>query len=224
MAENTPDITDPVGMELASRGLAQVVEQTHALAAPTISLRPEPQVDTVLVGTSRLGGDPDLPAGTPWPLRDGRPLSFVGQVDLSAVTPHDAEGLLPTTGLLSFFYDVEESPWGFDPADRGGWAVVHTPDPSQLERREAPVELTESFPDSVTLVPALTLTYPESLGSLAALLDEEEQDIYWEVLAESGPSHRILGPAVAIQSDGAAMALQCQMVTHGINAGGPEGY
>ena len=75
-------------------------------------------------GASRFGGRPDVPEGFAWPSWPGEdggthPLSFLAQFDCAALAPLDREGLLPKTGLLSFFYDAESQPWGFDPADRG---------------------------------------------------------------------------------------------------------
>src|SRR5205807_1135058 len=54
------------------------------------------------VGASRIGGDPDLPKGTPWPMHAGKPLSFVAQFDLAEVARAGKVGL-PKKGLLSFF-------------------------------------------------------------------------------------------------------------------------
>lgn len=60
------------------------------------------------LGTSRLGGLPDLPAGTDWPAIDGEPLSFILQIDLGAV-PRRTRGMLPASGLLSLFLGRNES-------------------------------------------------------------------------------------------------------------------
>ena len=56
-----------------------------------------------------------------------RPLSVVASLDCAALRDHVLPGLsLPHEGTLTYFYDVaEQSTWGFDPADRGSWRVVH---------------------------------------------------------------------------------------------------
>lgn len=86
------------------------------------------------MGESRLGGEPDLPKGTTWPhvtctkkdfgiapehFRPGTlpepdakgryqvPLGFIAQLDLADLAAHDADGLLPTTGMLWFFLRQE---------------------------------------------------------------------------------------------------------------------
>jgi uncharacterized protein YwqG len=56
------------------------------------------------VGSSRLGGGPDLPPSFDWPVDKGRPLDFLLQVNLRDVAAHDSTGLFPRAGLLTFFY------------------------------------------------------------------------------------------------------------------------
>ena len=68
---------------------------------------------------------------------DDRPLSFMAQVNL-ADTSGLTNGVLPATGLLSFFYDAVNQPWGFDPADSGGRAVRYWPANAALVRCEYP--------------------------------------------------------------------------------------
>jgi Domain of unknown function (DUF1963) len=65
------------------------------------------------VSNSRLGGLPALPAGVDWPLqlKTGKPLSFLAQVDLSALPKTPLSGspdgvTLPLEGMLFFFADI----------------------------------------------------------------------------------------------------------------------
>ena len=46
-----------------------------------------------------------------------RPLAFLAQFDCASLAPLDREGLLPKTGLLSFFYELGSQRWGYDPKD-----------------------------------------------------------------------------------------------------------
>jgi len=89
------------------------------------------------IGASRIGGGPDVPAGFTWPTHKGRPLDFLLQINLA-----DVQGLqcgldLPAQGVLSFFYDTDTQPWGYDPADRGGHGV-RLFDADGLQRSPAP--------------------------------------------------------------------------------------
>ncbi len=83
------------------------------------------------VGCSRIGGRPDVPSDFVWPTYEGssydvelkcRPLSFLAQINLRDVAAWDEEHLLPTEGILSFFYELETMQWGFDPKDEGSFS------------------------------------------------------------------------------------------------------
>ena len=62
----------------------------------------------MIVGDSKFGGEPDVAKGFTWPVTDdNRPLSFVFQVNLKDVSTYDKEHILPSSGILYFFYDIE---------------------------------------------------------------------------------------------------------------------
>lgn len=84
-------------------------------------------------GLSKFGGLPDLAPGTTWPTFHERPLTFVVQIDLADV-PEDVRSSLciPPAGLLSFFFDDAEQPWGYSPAHRGAAAVLFAPEVGKL--------------------------------------------------------------------------------------------
>lgn len=93
------------------------------------------------IGSTRFGGRPDLPSGFAWPTGDGGPLAFLGQIDLAEVHPFDIERRLPEHGVLTFFVDVANPPWGFDPLHRRQFAVNFFPDQFKLERRDFPSKI-----------------------------------------------------------------------------------
>jgi hypothetical protein len=62
----------------------------------------------MLIGASRVGGVPDLPPGVAWPTYDGKPVTFVAQIDLSEL-PREVGALLPAEGWLYAFYDIDAS-------------------------------------------------------------------------------------------------------------------
>lgn len=151
-------------------------------------------------GRTRLGGRPDLPIGTPWPLGpDQRPLPFVAQVNLADTAPLDREGVLPRSGLLSFFFDssgIEE-----------GARVVYTPAETHLRRLEPPEELAagERF-RPVALIPEREATLPPAWhGPMTSHL--ELPDEAWSAyefdqeVVDQGPWHRMLGHPDDVQGD-----------------------
>lgn len=123
------------GARFSERRVAELVE----LAAPRIAFTVS-EAHAQGVGTSRFGGDPDLPRGTEWPVVrltkkaaaeqlfvelaevphavDGKhvilPLGFVAQLRLEELSPFDPDARLPPAGLLSFFarQDIQEGQHG----------------------------------------------------------------------------------------------------------------
>ena len=113
---------------------------------------------TVPVGATKIGGRPDLPEETAWPRRSDRireramepvlgtiPLAFLAQVELQEAAralPPD-ENPLPTSGVLSFFYDAYDQPWGYDPEDRHDFRVIHSGPKEDLAPAVPPEDLPE---------------------------------------------------------------------------------
>ena len=79
------------------------------------------------VGASKLFGAPDIFDGFEWPTIevDGEEydLSFIGQINLAEATKFDKDGVLPKTGMLYFFYDLDEMP--HDPSDANACRVIY---------------------------------------------------------------------------------------------------
>ncbi|HEX6123468.1 MAG TPA: YwqG family protein, partial [Ktedonobacterales bacterium] len=199
-----------------------------ALTRDSIRLRGQPAEEAQLpVGASKLGGRPDLAPGTPWPSRDGAPLAFVAQVRLEDAAPYDPARLLPTAGLLSFFYDAQQETYGADPADRGGWQVLyHTGEASQLQRLEAPAGLPAAArytARALSFTAEVTLPQDPQLERAEWHWAPGQQERYEDLLADlpsaaerAQPHHRMLGYADTLQDD---MRLQCQLVAHGVKIG-----
>jgi uncharacterized protein YwqG len=213
--------------QLDAAGLGRYADSLCAAALPGIRLLADSQADAAIVGTSRLGGSPDLPAGLSWPVNGhGTPLSFIAQLDLAEISAHDTEGILPGNGLLSFFYEAAtQMACGFDPADHGAWAVIHTAGGTTVEPRQVPdgVPAPGRFP-AVGLRPHLELTFAPWESFLVERLDMtgDEGFAYAEMLPPAGgTTHRLLGHPDPLQGD---MQLECQLVTHGLYCGDESGY
>src|SRR5216683_5486259 len=215
------------GLRLEARGLGQYAAKLQQLIRPAVRLRPQTlNEETDGLGRSRLGGQPDLPPSVHWPAYRRSPQSFIAQVNLAEARPQDHRELLPSAGLLSFFYDSEQSVWGFDPADNEAWAVIYTESLESLVRRDFPDALLERGRfRAMRLWPEDVVTYPRLESSDVAMLgmSGEEQEAYAEIVEdeEGSPYHQFLGNPQPIQGD---MQLECQLVSHGLYCGGPEGY
>ena len=110
----------PIGAELAN------------IAKECVRMRSTPSAnESIAIGASKLGGLPDLPPGLAWPEWTSGYLTFVAQVNLAELPAGD---LLPDAGMLSFFYDSEQSAWGFDPNHKEGFRLWYFPEVSHLIR------------------------------------------------------------------------------------------
>ncbi|HVF98530.1 MAG TPA: YwqG family protein, partial [Chloroflexia bacterium] len=115
----TPGIT--ALREQIDANLPRVAAELQALVRNSIRIRTIPVTDEALLlpGTSKFGGLPDLPEDVAWPEWNGGPLAFIAQFRLEEVAPYDLQRLLPTTGMLYFFYEAQQSTWGDLPGDKG---------------------------------------------------------------------------------------------------------
>jgi uncharacterized protein YwqG len=92
---------------LRGAGLGDYADGILQYAKPCIRLHAQlaERPETLPIGSSRIGGLPDLPPKVNWPMRNGRPCGFIAQINLSEVAPFDEDHLLPRDGILLFFFD-----------------------------------------------------------------------------------------------------------------------
>jgi len=88
---------------LAAAGFDAIADEVSAAARPAVMihrhiLEREPKA----LGTTRLGGRPDLPTGTSWPRCRGLQQSFLGQIRVQDL-PESAQELRRLGGTLLFF-------------------------------------------------------------------------------------------------------------------------
>jgi uncharacterized protein YwqG len=104
----------------ASKPLARHATRILELVRPHIRFLPRKgKAADNAPGATRLGGEPDLPLGVPWPMGGGfegeAPMDFIAQIDLNAIALRDVDRVLPPTGVLLFFVAQDYS----------GGAVIH---------------------------------------------------------------------------------------------------
>lgn len=221
---------------LKDYGLAHKAEQIAAYTRSSIRMVAKQNADEEIpIGHSKIGGCPDVPTDFVWPYtNDKRPLYFLCQLHVKDIKSYDTNNLLPTDGLLSFFYDAAEQPWGYDPKDYDGFNVFYFTEPvSSLTRIKIPAILLQhgdiasaslQFKNEWTLPPWESPFWDD----LEETLTEEEadnlRDLAYESMEEAdanGAVHRIDGFPDAIQGD---MYLQCQLVSNGLYCGDSTGY
>lgn len=211
--------------EMNKRGLERVSESISENTKNSVRLISHSvKEEKIGLGKTKIGGKPDVPDGFVWPEWESRHLSFIAQINLKEVATYDTEKLLPTTGILYFFYDSSQETWGFDPKDIGSWKVVYFDgDMSELKRIDFPEDLDEEEEifkacrvdiKSEMSLPGFDSAYVEELE-----LDCDEEDAYFDFCEEKNEDeiiNKILGNPDQIQDD---MMLQCQLASNGIYCG-----
>ena len=194
---------------VAAAGFEPIADQVAAVSLPTVLLGRK-LLDRAPreLGTSRLGGHPDLPAGAPWP-RCGRLVpTFLGQVRLADLPP-DAEPLRGHGGVLLFFTHVQFESASF--RGYGLWAgrctrIVHAPAGEVLVRKRPPRPGAVLPLRSATLrfrmrpdVPSLGMEFDRLAAPLGEIrISDPQVEPWWELervlLRRSGSlEHRMLG-------------------------------
>ncbi len=213
---------------LQKTGLAdERIGQILAHVRTRIELEPK-RVKNPAIGATRFGGEPDLPAKTEWPHvtatkkdfvlspseypdgtlpaldKKGRyhiPLSFIAQLDLADLAPHDTAGLLPKTGMVWFFARQEVVVAERRDLQEIASHVLYAKKPGKLVRTAFP----EPLPDREHYEPAavkLSHSRPLPSSSVDAIcklgLIDSEMTAYEAVeLKTKSPTHTALGWAIA---------------------------
>ena len=207
--------------------LERIADPLLALAEPCIGINTTPSSDdSITIGASKFGGCPDVPVGFKWPHWNDDPLSFLGQIDLSSLAGNPIAVSLPDSGLLTFFYDAEQSTWGFDPNDRGSWKVelFANNDLVRTDIPEAVFEDARFTACELKTFDMLSLPGWESPEVEALKLSDDESDQYCEFdemeaqgLGDIEGYHRLFGHPDAVQGE---MKSECQLASNGIDCGG----
>lgn len=196
-----------------------------------IAISHHPAQEKLPVGASKFYGTPDLPADFDWPYYKGtdfegvtknHPLAFLAQINLGEAAQYDRTGLLPKTGVLSFFYETVSMEWGFELKSEGYARVYYFPETEGLVPTQIPEETKEwsvgeqalTFADAVSLLSSFA--YSRRSGK------EVDWDTYNELRAEFGydaVAHednpmKMLGYADEIQNE---MEPECELYSRGID-------
>lgn len=212
---------------LKAQKLAGVAGELAKQLVPGVRLTGAGNALVVKATNSKFGGVPALPARVEWPSWSGTNLMFLAQVNLKELQAATPRAELPGTGLLLFFYDLNQSTAGFDPKDKGSWRVIYT------DGETAPARWPAKLPAEARLkeaalrfqaVPTLPVVAQKVAGyeELDAKLQERFDAIVYEYLERNKPMHQLLGNAVPIQGDN--MPLECQLVSNGLYCGDGTGY
>jgi uncharacterized protein YwqG len=155
-------------------------------------------------------------------LRDAGPLplSLLVVLELRDLDPALVGLDLPRDGALSVFFDLHSEPWGFDPADKQGWFVVHVPQ-DQAVFVPPPKDCTITLPTQIRCAPVWSLapcrllwkTLKECIKK--SKFHEKLADLLADKVSGHG-RHRVGGWPDEVQNE---MREACQLASHGIDCG-----
>ncbi len=162
------------------------------------------------IGKTKIGGHPDLYEGFKWPLNEGHYLAFLAQVNLADVSHFDHDHILPSRGMLYFFYDSNDMPWGYDIQDRDAFRVFYYDIPlDKLKRLDYPTALSHQL-DSIFPAVAVRLSNKWSLPNLEKKVFKNDKYLDY-ISLEDGKETYMLGYCKNIQED---VSLSCAMTKH----------
>lgn len=177
------------------------------MLAPCIDLKPVSPKGPSETLDSRLFGRPCLQHVGDWPRSpDGRPLGFVGQINLGVLSARcGALPPLPDHGLLSLFYNFDSMPDGSRLEDRYDFRLLWAPGLEGLKEIAPPRDLSDIGARVWLLGASRMRRLPSEVDAefLLGKLSESEFLDFDRLSASLGPSseHRLLGPADWLDGD-----------------------
>jgi uncharacterized protein YwqG/predicted DNA-binding protein (MmcQ/YjbR family) len=202
-----------LGEMIDDYGLQDRKADIEQLLLPALRLTTSPMDEAQIpLGSSKVGGHPDLPASLSWPrFRNGRPLSFLAQIDLGEIPPSRRLADLPATGILYVFSGAwHPDTLGDEPQQDCSQVLFHNDAGASLTRHSAPEGTSEHPAAKVTFHSTLCLPTSINEPSVEALnLDTAQADRFNEMMwpfnyvasHEVGPNgrHLLLGYADWVQ-------------------------
>ncbi|ALQ37094.1 YwqG family protein [Fusobacterium hwasookii] len=186
-----------------------------------------------IINKSKIGGKPYLPKDFVWPYYQELPLSFLAQINLEEVNSFDKDKLLPSTGMLYFFYELETEEWGYHPESKGCAKVFYFEDTSNFELIDFPKDMEDYYK-----IPEFKVTFKSNISlpsyeNFYLLLKEDDAfkkhdisfndfiPLYDEIFIPDNNYTKLLGYPEVIQNP---MEEECEAVTRGFDMGGIESY
>lgn len=213
--------TDDIDKLFKEKNLTKYAEAIKAVVRPTIEIVKLASDENLKIGTSKIGGTPDLKNETQWPKTDkSKSMSFIAQINCEEISKYDVQELLPKKGLISFFYCPDQEAWGFDPKDKDSFKVIYTEKIEYVKNRKFPEDLEEhSIFNCNPIEFNSCLSFPNYLDEVFD--NEKNEDIYQDLLYDYTSDNQLFGYANIVQNP---MELECQLVTNGLYCGDPSGY
>ncbi|WP_424768352.1 DUF1963 domain-containing protein [Paenibacillus sp. sgz302251] len=172
--------------------------------------------EKIEVGTSKIGGHPDVPSTFNWPSWKDHHMSFLAQINLEEFPMNSVDLEYPTSGILYFFYvydsDLYYDDDAYDSDSRNNNVVYFAAETSDLIRMEPPKDLMESqIFKSALIEKKIELTIPDGDYLDANKLIKDKGDLekyslefrsnFFETY-DQGIGYRFLGHMTPLQFGG----------------------
>ncbi|MEB9456450.1 YwqG family protein [Bacillus anthracis] len=175
-------------------GLTHLKEELISTVFPCVKVVPK-QEDTVAIGSSKMGGIPDLPFAFEYPTHKGNPLQFIAQFNLKDLQHVGMDHNLPKTGMLYFFIIENYFEEDVSPTEAGRVLYYDVP-VEQLRRAD---ELQTNY-NQCAITFELTYKLPELF-----IEDEADSDRFLQLLEELIPdnydNHQMFGEPFSVQEE-----------------------
>jgi len=192
-------------------GLTHLKEELINTVFPCVKVVPK-QEETVAIGSSKMGGVPDLPDSFEYPIYKGNPLHFIAQFNLSDLQNVGMDHNLPKTGMLYFFSIENYFEEDVDPT-KAGRVLYYDISVEQLCRANE----TQAKYTQCAITFELTYKLPELF-----IEDEADSDRFLQLLEELIPdnydNHQMFGEPFSVQEEvlyetGEYMGIEPQQMT-----------
>ncbi|MEY8347001.1 YwqG family protein [Bacillus cereus] len=169
--------------------LTHIKRELLATVFPCVKVIPR-QEELLPIGCSKMGGLPDVPSTFEYPTHEGKALDFIAQFNLADLQDVGMEHDLPKTGMLYFFYNVNDE-------HEDAWCVQYDNEPIERLQR---VNNKQSKYTQCTLSFNLIYKLPELF-----IEDEADSDRFLQLLEELIPdhydNHQVFGEPFSVQGE-----------------------
>ena len=188
-------------------------EKIIKLIKPAIGISTKKlQSDNLKIGSSKIGGKPDLPKNISWPKLNDSHLVFCAQYNVSELEKFDVENLLPKKGIFHIFIGINEE-WNEFSMKQNDTKIFFTENTENLERKEYPTSFNlERIVEPAEIEYFESITIPDDENYKLFYFNDKYEDFYFhfyqdteEYIAEELNSftdnmHQILGEDRSVQS------------------------
>ncbi|MGE7890353.1 YwqG family protein [Bacillus cereus] len=174
--------------------LTHLKEELINTVFPCIKIVPKQQ-ETIAIGSSKMGGVPDLPASFEYPKYKGNPLQFIAQFNLSDLQNVGMDHNLPKTGMLYFFSIENYFEEDVNPVEAGRVLYYDVP----VEQLRKANEIQAKY-NQCAITFELTYKLPELF-----IENEVDSDRFLQLLEELIPdnydNHQMFGEPFSVQEE-----------------------